>query len=178
MPGQRVRGLTAQPVEIVSTSWSGGDYLLVTYRDMVGVTAESLLDRQDEQGLAMDIAEGERAFGGDPRAWKLAAEALRLRHAALIDPMLAVSHSTLQPLPHQIKAVYGEFLPRTPLRYLLADDPGAGKTIMCGLYVKELILRGDLDRCLIVAPGGLVDQWQDELWDEVRAAVPHRSPAT
>ena len=78
--------------------------------------------------------------------------------------MLAVSHSTLQPLPHQIKAVYGEFLPRTPLRYLLADDPGAGKTIMCGLYVKEMILRGDLDRCLIVAPGGLVDQWHDELW--------------
>ena len=114
----------------------------------------------------MDGPDGERAFGGDPQTWKLGAEALRIRHAALIDPMLAVSTSTLQPLPHQIKAVYGELLPRTPLRYLLADDPGAGKTIMCGLYVKELLLRGELDRCLIVAPGGLVDQWQDELWEK------------
>ena len=166
MPGQRVRGLTAQPVEIVSASWTGGDYLLVTYRQVNGATAESLLDRHDEQGLALDVPEDERAFGGDPRVWKLGAEALRIRHAALIDPMLAVSSSALQPLPHQIKAVYGEFLPRTPLRYLLADDPGAGKTIMCGLYVKELLLRGDLDRCLIVAPGGLVEQWQDELWEK------------
>ena len=54
-------------------------------------------------------------------------------------------------------------MPRTPLRFLLADDPGAGKTIMAGLYVKELLLRDDVKRCLIVAPGGLVEQWQDEL---------------
>ncbi|MDD0856759.1 helicase-related protein [Arthrobacter alpinus] len=59
--------------------------------------------------------------------------------------------------------MYGELLPRTPLRFLLADDPGAGKTIMAGLYIKELILRDDVKRCLIVAPGGLVNQWQDEL---------------
>ena len=71
--------------------------------------------------------------------------------------------SDLEPLPHQIQAVYGELLDRTPLRFLLADDPGAGKTIMAGLYIKELMLRGDLERCLVVAPGGLVDQWQDEL---------------
>jgi SNF2 family DNA or RNA helicase len=77
--------------------------------------------------------------------------------------MLAVQTSDLEPLPHQIQAVYGELLGRTPLRFLLADDPGAGKTIMAGLYIKELMLRGDLERCLIVAPGGLVEQWQDEL---------------
>ncbi|MFD0855244.1 DEAD/DEAH box helicase, partial [Actinomadura adrarensis] len=70
----------------------------------------------------------------------------------------------VRPLPHQIHAVYGELLPRTPLRFLLADDPGAGKTIMAGLYVKELILRDDVNRCLVVAPGGLVEQWQDELF--------------
>ena len=78
--------------------------------------------------------------------------------------MLAVATSNVQPLPHQIRAVYGELLPRTPLRFLLADDPGAGKTIMAGLYIKELILREDVQRCLIVAPGGLVEQWQDELF--------------
>lgn len=80
--------------------------------------------------------------------------------------MLAVTTSDLEALPHQIKAVYGELLPRTPLRFLLADDPGAGKTIMAGLYIKELLPRGDLARCLIVAPGGLVEQWQEELFDE------------
>ena len=72
--------------------------------------------------------------------------------------------ATSEPLPHQIRAVYGELLPRTPLRFLLADDPGAGKTIMAGLYIKELMLREDVKRCLIVAPGGLVEQWQDELF--------------
>ena len=86
--------------------------------------------------------------------------------AGLFDPMLAVATSDVEPLPHQIRAVYGELLPRTPLRFLLADDPGAGKTIMAGLYIKELMLRGDLARCLVVAPGGLVEQWQDELLDK------------
>ncbi len=67
------------------------------------------------------------------------------------------------PLPHQITAVYETMLDRQPLRFLLADDPGAGKTIMAGLLIKELIIRGDVDRCLIVSPGGLAEQWQDEL---------------
>ena len=80
--------------------------------------------------------------------------------------MVAVTTSDLDPLPHQIDAVYGHLLPKVPLRFLLADDPGAGKTIMAGLYIKELLLRGDLARCLIVAPGGLVEQWQDELHDK------------
>ena len=71
--------------------------------------------------------------------------------------------SLVDPLPHQITAVYEEMLPRQPLRYLLADDPGAGKTIMTGLYLKELLVRGDLKRCLIVCPGSLVEQWQAEL---------------
>src|SRR5919108_640565 len=88
------------------------------------------------------------------------------RMAARFDPMLAVHTSDLDALPHQIEAVYGELLDRTPLRFLLADDPGAGKTIMAGLYIKELMLRGDLERCLIVAPGGLVEQWQRELLEK------------
>jgi SNF2 family DNA or RNA helicase len=70
----------------------------------------------------------------------------------------------VDPLPHQITAVYGEMLPRQPLRFLLADDPGAGKTIMAGLLIKELLIRGDLHRCMIVCPGNLSEQWQDELY--------------
>src|SRR6266446_4439580 len=69
----------------------------------------------------------------------------------------------VEPLPHQITAVYDAMLPRQPLRFLLADDPGAGKTIMAGLFIKELIARGDLQRCLVVCPGMLAEQWQDEL---------------
>ena len=104
-----------------------------------------------------------RAFGADGRRFRLAAEAERIRLAHLFDPYLAVHASHIEPLPHQITAVYGEMLPRQPLRFLLADDPGAGKTIMAGLLIRELMLRGDLERCLIVAPGSLVEQWQDEL---------------
>jgi superfamily II DNA or RNA helicase len=77
--------------------------------------------------------------------------------------LVAVHTSLVEPLPHQITAVYETMLGKQPLRYLLADDPGAGKTIMTGLLIKELFLRGDLRRCLIVAPGNLVEQWQDEL---------------
>mgnify|MGYP000178732099 CR=1 FL=1 len=80
------------------------------------------------------------------------------------DPYLAIHTSDVEPLPHQISAVYQEMLGRIPLRYVLADDPGAGKTIMTGLFIKELIARSDLKRCLIVSPGSLAEQWQDELY--------------
>lgn len=103
------------------------------------------------------------AFDGDGARFRLAAEALRIRLAHLFDPFVAVHTARIEPLPHQLTAVYGELLPRQPLRFLLADDPGAGKTVMAGLFIKELMIRGDLERCLIVAPGSLVEQWQDEL---------------
>ena len=93
-------------------------------------------------------------------------EANRIELAYHFDPYLAIHTSLVDPLPHQISAVYGEMLPRQPLRFLLADDPGAGKTIMAGLLIRELLARGDLERCLIVAPGGLVEQWQDELGEK------------
>jgi SNF2 family DNA or RNA helicase len=67
---------------------------------------------------------------------------------------------------HQITAVYESLLPRQPLRFVLADDPGAGKTIMAGLYIRELIMRADSHRILIVAPGSLVEQWRDELFEK------------
>jgi superfamily II DNA or RNA helicase len=95
---------------------------------------------------------------------RLASEAHRIRLAYLFDPLLAVHTSLIEPLPHQITAVYGEMLSRQPLRFLLADDPGSGKTIMAGLLIKELLIRGDLHRCLVCCPGNLAEQWQDELY--------------
>lgn len=80
--------------------------------------------------------------------------------------MMAVHTSNVEPLPHQISAVYESMLPRQPLRFVLADDPGAGKTIMAGLFIRELLMRADARRILIVAPGSLVEQWQDELYEK------------
>ena len=166
-PGTQVAGVVgAQPVTVVHTTWHGANFITLTYRDQVGLTNEAVLGRDREPGLRVVQRGAGLAFDGDAESWRLAAEALRIHYAALFDPMLAVVTSDLQVLPHQLTAVYGELLPRTPLRFLLADDPGAGKTIMCGLYIKELVLRGDLNRCLIVAPGSLVEQWQDELFEK------------
>lgn len=165
-PGAQVTGLTGnqeQPATIVAAAWIGGNAIRLTYRTQDGKLDERILYRDQEPGLDLAKTDPAYEFRADPRLFKLTAEALRIRMAGRFDPMLAVHTSNLEPLPHQIQAVYGELLPRTPLRFLLADDPGAGKTIMAGLYIKELMLRGDLERCLIVAPGGLVEQWQDEL---------------
>ena len=168
VPGVQVRGLVGMDlVTVVHSQWIGTQAVTLTYRDTHGRTDQVILGRDREPSLTVIGAGEGPQFDADPESWRLAAEALRIHNAALFDPMLAIaSSSDLQPLPHQIHAVYGELLPRTPLRFLLADDPGAGKTIMAGLYIKELILRGDLARCLIVAPGSLVEQWQDELRDK------------
>ena len=166
-PGAHILGIAVEaPVTVVAVTWIGGNALRLTYRTDAGRLDERLLYRDHEPRL--DLAKQGAAFDltADGAKFKLAAEALRIRMAGRFDPMLAVHTSELEPLPHQIQAVYGELIQRTPLRFLLADDPGAGKTIMAGLYVKELMLRGDLERCLIVAPGGLVEQWQDELRDK------------
>lgn len=159
----RIVGIVSgRPVTVIATQMHGPDAVEVTYKDDNGSLGQVVLYRADEDRVSAHLDEG-RPFDADPRDFRLAAEAQRILLAGLHDPMLAVATSDVQPLPHQIRAVYGELLPRTPLRFLLADDPGAGKTIMAGLYIKELILRDDVRRCLIVAPGGLVEQWQDEL---------------
>jgi superfamily II DNA or RNA helicase len=93
----------------------------------------------------------------------LALENIRYRYTALYDPLLAVNTSKVDPLPHQIEAVYGYVLKLPRIRFLIADDPGAGKTIMAGLIIKELKIRGLVDRILIVTPGHLKDQWRREL---------------
>ena len=150
------------PVEVIAVIPHGHDAKQVIYRAPDGNIHERVLYRADEPNIDIYHPHG-RPFDADPQEFRLAAEAQRILLAGHSDPMLAVSTSDVQPLPHQIRAVYGELIPRAPLRFLLADDPGAGKTIMAGLYIKELLLRDDVKRCLIVPPGGLVEQWQDEL---------------
>ncbi|MDR3567195.1 MAG: helicase-related protein [Syntrophobacteraceae bacterium] len=144
--------------------WFGSEALELTYKTPTGKVANELLYRNDEQRL--DLVEQGRpwSFDGDGALFRLVSEAHRIRLAHLFDPVLAVHTSLVDPLPHQITAVYESMLPRQPLRFLLADDPGAGKTIMAGLLIKELVVRGDLQRCLIVCPGSLAEQWQDELY--------------
>jgi hypothetical protein len=162
--GQRLAGVVpAATVEVVAAVPHGADAVQLVYRTASGGIAEEIVYRADEGRLG--LAESSlRPFDAAASDFKLAAEAQRIKLAGLYDPMLAVATSAVEPLPHQIRAVYGDMLPRTPLRFLLADDPGAGKTIMAGLYIKELMLRGDVQRCLVVVPGGLVEQWQDELY--------------
>ena len=119
VPGATVHGvLGAWPVDVVSVRWFGREGILLHYREPNGNLGSTVLRRQDEARLSIASGGRDHAFDGDGAAWRLAAEALRLRYAALFDPLLAVAGSDLQPLPHQIKAVYGELLPRTPLRFL------------------------------------------------------------
>jgi SNF2 family DNA or RNA helicase len=151
-------------VSVVSVQWFGSEALELTYKTAAGKVANELLYRHDEPRLELVEQGRPWSFDGDGALFRLVSEAQRIRLAHLFDPVLAVHTSLVDPLPHQITAVYETMLPRQPLRFLLADDPGAGKTIMAGLLIKELIVRGDLQRCLIVCPGSLAEQWQDELY--------------
>ena len=157
-PGQVVRVVTTEPV--------GDNALTVYYKTSDGRLLERMLFRTDEATLALAEAGRPWAFDAPGAAFKLAAEAYRITLAHLFDPMMAVHTSNVEPLPHQITAVYESMLPRQPLRYVLADDPGAGKTIMAGLFIRELLMRADAQRVLIVAPGSLVEQWQDEMFEK------------
>jgi superfamily II DNA or RNA helicase len=164
-PDATIRGILPDAaVAVVGVEWHGSDALTLVYRGPNGRVADEVLYRHDEPRLERVQAGRPWSFDGDGALFRLVSEANRIRLAYLFDPVLAVHTSLVDPLPHQITAVYEAMLPRQPLRFLLADDPGAGKTIMAGLFIKELIARGDLRRCLIVCPGSLVEQWQDELY--------------
>ena len=164
-PNAAVRGILPDAlVTVVSVQWFGSQALELTYKTAAGKVANELLYRDDEPRLELVEQGRPWSFDGDGALFRLVSEAQRIRLAHLFDPVLAVHTSVVDPLPHQITAVYEAMLPRQPLRFLLADDPGAGKTIMAGLLIKELVARGDLQRCLIVCPGSLAEQWQDELY--------------
>ncbi len=168
-PGVDIEGLSPDgPVEIVQVVPSEIDendisaVVTVYFKTIDGTLKEQLLGRDSEVKLRL-VEDYSMTFDADAALLRLAIEANRIKLAHHFDPYLAINTSRIEPFPHQITAVYEKMLPKHPLRFLLADDPGAGKTIMSGLLIKELIARGDLDRCLIVAPGILVEQWQDEL---------------
>src|SRR5829696_1672290 len=165
--GTRLSGV--EPSHIVTVIASvpiGEGAIQLIYRTPDGAMKERMLGRADEQTIHLATAERPFSFDGDGAAFQLACEAKRIDLAFLFDPMMAVHTSNVQPLPHQITAVYESLLPRQPLRFVLADDPGAGKTIMAGLYIRELVMRADARRILIVAPGSLVEQWRDELFEK------------
>lgn len=163
-PGAKVKGVLPNGlVTVVSVQWFGAEALELTYKTGDGTVANELLYRDSEAKLELEQLGRAWSFEGDGALFRLVSEAHRIRLAHLFDPILAVHTSVVEPLPHQITAVYESMLPRQPLRFLLADDPGAGKTIMAGLLIRELLVRGDLQRCMIVCPGSLAEQWQDEL---------------
>jgi len=163
--GSSVKGILPDDVvTVIDVKWIGSVAVELTYKDSTGRLGNELIYRDREPTFEVVAAGKPWSFDGDGSLFRLVSEAHRIRLAYLFDPLLAVHTSLVEPLPHQITAVYGEMIPRQPLRFLLADDPGAGKTIMAGLFIKELIARGDLERCLVVCPGNLVEQWQDELY--------------
>jgi hypothetical protein len=141
-----LRGIDpAGTAEVVQVARFGPDALNLVFR-VDGRVGERLVYRGEENSF--ELLETGRSYGfdADGGLLRLASEAYRIRLAYLFDPYLAVTASQIEALPHQITAVYGEMLPRQPLRFLLADDAGAGKTIMAGLLIKELLIRGDLER--------------------------------
>ncbi|MFH8120437.1 MAG: helicase-related protein, partial [Candidatus Aenigmatarchaeota archaeon] len=126
-----------------------------------GAHIDQLIPLEEIKNLVIERIE--KDFSGDSNKIFLALEGKRYRYASLYDPLLAVNISKVDPLPHQIEAVYGYILKLPRIRFLIADDPGAGKTIMGGLIIKELKLRNLIHRILIVVPGHLKDQWRREM---------------
>jgi superfamily II DNA or RNA helicase len=153
-----------EPVRVVRCRFTGGRIHLDAVGETTGQFYPRLLAPEDLARLRRVVPETVD-FSGRGEAFFLAMEAHRIRFAYQFDPLLAVNVSQVDPLPHQIDAVYHCILRNPRLRFLLADDPGAGKTIMAGLLLKELKYRGLVQRVLIVVPGHLRDQWLRELRD-------------
>lgn len=151
------------PVKVLSVDRLTDDSAAVAYRTEDGGLAERIVFADTVPHLKAVQPGGAFTFDASPDAFLLAAEARRMKLAHLFDPLAALGTSNVDPLPHQLRAVYGEMLLRQPLRYVLADDPGAGKTVMAGLLIKELLLRGDAANVMVISPGVLVDQWDEEM---------------
>ena len=163
--GQRILlpGHFPQPVVLESVR-SLGAGLECRVRLADGTPDEAILSTEEAQTVFARAQELPcRVPPEDAESVRLLVESARIRLAYAHDTQFAVSLSGIRTLPHQIEAVYFRMLPQPRLRFLLADDPGAGKTIMAGLLIKELKLRGAIERILILCPAPLTIQWQDEL---------------
>lgn len=166
-PGAIVRGpVFPEAVEVIAT-FPMGDSLKLVGRGLESNQVREVL--ADAAVLAdLTVSPEVQAFDGDPYLFRLGVEAMRLALAYEYDPYFSLSIARVDPLPHQLEAVYDYFLRLPRIRFLLADDPGAGKTIMAGLLLKELKARGLVRRTLIVTPANLSFQWQRELRDKFR----------
>ena len=177
--GLQVVGLVPDEVAtIIQSVPAGADALTVYYKTATKPVTEQVVFREDEESLALAESGLAWSFDAPGREFSLALEAYRIQLGHLFDPMMAVHASNVEPLPHQISAVYETMLNKQPLRFVLADDPGAGKTVMAGLLIKELMLRGDAKRILIVAPGSLTEQWQDEMREKFGTEFKLLTPAS
>lgn len=155
-----------EPVQVIALVSLGTQVKIVCRGLNSGLVRDPVLS--PEQIAALDIASEQEPFNGDPSRFRLGIEALRLQLAYEYDPNFTLSIARVDPLPHQLEAVYDYFLKLPRLRFLLADDPGAGKTIMAGLLIKEMKIRGLIQRTLIVTPANLSFQWQREMKDRFR----------
>jgi superfamily II DNA or RNA helicase len=166
-PGSIVSGPTLpEPVEVLATVPMGLSLKVIGRGRSTGLTYDPVLT--PAQLAQLTISADREPFDGDARMFRLGIEAHRLGLAYEYDPFFSLSIARVDPLPHQLEAVYSYFMRLPRIRFLLADDPGAGKTIMAGLLLKELKARGLVRRVLIVAPASLTFQWQREMADKFR----------
>ena len=154
--------IPSEPV-VINQVQDLGKMMSVSYTGVnTSLSSNKIITREAFEQLEVLTARGDFNFTGDARKFSLFAEAERINSAYQFDPLFAVNCSIVDPLPHQVEAVYKFLLPLPKIRFLLADDTGAGKTIMTGLLIKELLTRGTVERILIVTPGGLTKQWQED----------------
>ncbi len=158
--------LLDEPVEIIVVLPLGSSLKIIGKGLRSQQVREPVLN--EVQLSQLTISPAAEPFDGDPARFRLGIEALRLGLAYEYDPFFSLSVARVDPLPHQLEAVYDYFLKLPRIRFLLADDPGAGKTIMAGLLLQELKARGLVQRTLIVTPANLTFQWQRELKDKFR----------
>ena len=166
-PNKILRGpIFPEPVQIIICLPMGDAVKLVGKGVNTNKVYEPVLT--PDQLATLETTPDTEPFDGDPLRFRLAVEAMRLSLAFEYDPYFSLSIARVDPLPHQLEAVYQYFMALPRIRFLLADDPGAGKTIMAGLLLKELKIRGLVKRTLIITPANLSFQWQREMKDKFR----------
>lgn len=166
-PGLIINGpVVPEPIEVLVAVPMGNATKIVGRGLQTGLSRDLVLTPLQVQQLT--VSSEKEPFDGDARKFRLGVEAMRLGLAYEYDPYFSLSIARVDPLPHQLEAVYDYFLKLPRIRFLLADDPGAGKTVMAGLLLKELKARGLVKRVLIVTPANLTFQWQREMKDKFR----------